>query len=200
MTSDSRLDPAWNNYLLTRDCLRIAQRVAKRGDARLFRGTLLEGKAKIAAHIEESHRTSDEFVIVALWAEFERFLIIYLQGLSQIIGGEKPQKLTAALQQQVGEEIERWRLDDVLDLFKTIVDGQRIGEAKNVKKFRDWVAHKNPNKPPPAKIDPRTAYQLLAAIIADIEKKTSKTQRTRRRRASGPSSGRRVPDVTTESP
>jgi hypothetical protein len=162
------LDPAWNNYLLTRDCLRVAQRVARSRDTRMLAGTRLQAKRNLASAIEASQEKSDEFVIVALWAEFERFLITYLQERSRAIGKRRPRALGSALQKAVEDEIEGWRLDDVLDLFKVIVGGQRMGDAKNVKKFRDWVAHKNPKKPPPAKIDPQTAYTLLSAIIADI--------------------------------
>jgi hypothetical protein len=168
MPSKNGLDPAWNNYLLTRDCLRVAQRVAKSRDTRLLTGTRLQGERDPASAIEASQGRSDEFVIVALWAEFERFLITYLQERSRAIANRRPKALSSALQRLLEDEIEGWRLDDILDVFKVIVGGQRMGDAKNVKKFRDWVAHKNPKKPPPAKIDPQTAYTLLSGIIADI--------------------------------
>ena len=45
-----------------------------------------------------------------------------------------------------------------------------LAYERDLCKFRDWVAHKNPKRPPPAKIDPRTAYTLLTAIIDDIRK------------------------------
>ena len=134
----------------------------------MLAGTLLQAKRNLASAIEASQERSDELVIVALWAEFERFLITYLQDRSRAIGKRRPKALGSALQQFVENEIERWRLKDVLDLFKEIVGGQRMGDAKDVKRFRDWVAHKNPKKPPPRKIDPQTAYTLLSAIITDI--------------------------------
>jgi len=136
----------------------------------MLAGTGFAGREKdrIESPIEESRTRTDEFVVIALWAEFERFLIGYLQERSRIIANRRPKKLTLPLQEQVEDAIEGWRLDDILDLFKPIVGGDRIGDAKNVKKFRDWVAHKNPKKPPPAKIDPRTAYTLLNRIIDEI--------------------------------
>jgi hypothetical protein len=61
------------------------------------------------------------------------------------------------------------RLDDSLDILKGIVDPARIGQAKQVKQFRDWVAHKNPRNIPPA-VDPATAYQLLSELIVAMER------------------------------
>ncbi len=61
-------------------------------------------------------------------------------------------------------------MDDVLDLFKPLVDPDQIGIAKQIKDYRDWIAHRNPNQPPPAQTEPRTANSVLAAIIEAIER------------------------------
>jgi hypothetical protein len=172
MSSNNPLEPAWTAYLVTRDCLRIARRALSRRERALFSKTALLSPQKAGAEslIEESRIKSDEFVIVALWAEFERFLIAYLQDKSKAVARQRPKKLSFALQGHLEEQIERWQIDDILNLFKTVIDPTRIGQAKQVKQFRDWVAHKNPRKGEPAKIDPQTAYVLLSGIIAEIQK------------------------------
>jgi len=52
----------------------------------------------------------------------------------------------------VYQEIDYWKPEDILDLLKHSLfkgDEQQIGRAKEVLKYRDWVAHgKNPNKMP----------------------------------------------------
>jgi hypothetical protein len=60
-------------------------------------------------------------------------------------------------------------LDDLLDLFKSLVEVDKIGVAKQIKDYRDWIAHRNPKRLPPAQTEPRTAYSVLAAIIDAIE-------------------------------
>ncbi|MCX7113641.1 MAG: hypothetical protein NTX45_26865 [Proteobacteria bacterium] len=43
------------------------------------------------------------------------------------------------------------------------------GQAKGIKKYRDWVAHRNPRKPTPARVDPQTARELLKIIAAALD-------------------------------
>lgn len=166
------LEPVWTAYLVTRDCFRVTRRALLRRDPGVFSGTSLLSPHDAAAaesRIEESRARADEFVIVALWAEFERYLIAYLQDKGSAVAQQDPQNLSAALQGHLEEQIERWQIEDILDLFKTVVDSDRIGQAKQVKQFRDWVAHKNPRKGTPTKVAPQTAYVLLSGIIADIQ-------------------------------
>jgi hypothetical protein len=64
--------------------------------------------------------------------------------------------------------MERWKIDEVLDLFKGAVAGNLIGFAKKVKQRRDWVAHRNPTKAEPDRVDSRTTYALLAESMQAI--------------------------------
>ncbi len=70
---------------------------------------------------------------------------------------------------KVENEMEYWKSDDVLDLFKSVVNSDLIGNAKQVKKYRDWIAHKNPKKGPPSNVPPQTAYRILSEIITVVE-------------------------------
>ena len=65
---------------------------------------------------------------------------------------------------KVEPEIERWRTTDLLDLLKGTADADLIGRAKQVKEYRDWVAHRNPARPPSARVDPETAFTVLASL------------------------------------
>ena len=84
------------------------------------------------------------------------------------MGDQEPRELCAAFQEYLEEQVERWQIDDILDLFKSVIDSSRIGQAKQVKRFRDWVTHKNPRKGTPTKVDPQTTYVLLSGIIDDV--------------------------------
>ena len=44
-----------------------------------------------------------------------------------------------------------------------------LGHAKQIKQFRDWVVHRNPNKPAPSKTDPATAYRVFKDIITQVK-------------------------------
>jgi hypothetical protein len=64
--------------------------------------------------------------------------------------------------------MEYWKTGDVLDIFKGIVDPNLIGNAKQIKDYRDWVAHRNPRRPSPTKTDPASAYTVLQQILQRV--------------------------------
>lgn len=168
-SGSSPLKPVWDACLVTRDCFHITRRALTRADAAVFSGTSLSPQDSAAESlIEQSRERADEFVIVALWAEFERYLIVYLQDRGAIVGDQEPRELADSLREHLEAQIERWPIDIILDLFKSVVGGERIGQAKQVKRFRDWVAHKNPRRGAPTKMDPQTTYIFLSGIINDI--------------------------------
>lgn len=72
------------------------------------------------------------------------------------------------VQQKVEDSIEYWKIGEVLDLYKVLVPADLIGQAKQVKRYRDWVAHKNPKKPSPAKITAELAYEVLASVLQQL--------------------------------
>ncbi len=69
---------------------------------------------------------------------------------------------------KVEPEIERWRASDLLDLLKGTADEDPIMRAEQVKQYRDWVAHRNPAKPPSARVDAKTAFTVLESLLAAL--------------------------------
>jgi hypothetical protein len=65
--------------------------------------------------------------------------------------------------------VEYWRAEHILDIFKKNIDGALIGDAKKIKKYRDWVAHRNPRKPPPEDVTPEFACRILSEILMRVE-------------------------------
>ena len=167
MSSDRPLDPNWRAYEIGRDCFKIAKRAVSRQNLEFLNKTdfasvsIRDG----AEWIETSRQVSDDLTIVSLWATFERHLVQYLQTKSQKLREVEPRELGERFRDRLHEEIERWRPDDILDLFKGQVDSNLIGQAKQIKDYRDWIAHKNPRRSPPAKIEPSRAHIVLSQII-----------------------------------
>ncbi len=155
-----------------RDCLKVARRAVEAESVELLDSTAFIGTSKEQAQnwIDEARQSAEDLAIVALWAWFERYLIEYAQIRAGTVATATPTPFAEELSAKVEREIERWRLDDVLDLFKSLVEAGQIGIAKQIKDYRDWVAHRNPERLPPAQTEPRTAYSVLAAIIDAIER------------------------------
>jgi len=112
-------------------------------------------------------RSLDDATVINLWVIFERFLVDHVTS-SLLQRTDLPESFANRLREKAGREVERWRIEDLLDLYKGWVVSDRLGTAKQVKSYRDWVAHRNPRKPPSAKIRPETAYQELAWIVRSV--------------------------------
>jgi len=70
---------------------------------------------------------------------------------------------------KVADDIEYWQIDKALDLMKPLVGRDDVGLARQIKQYRDWVAHRNPRKKTPAKIDPESAEAILTRLAAALE-------------------------------
>ncbi|MGH8014026.1 MAG: hypothetical protein ACREQ4_16170, partial [Candidatus Binataceae bacterium] len=127
-----------------------------------------ESRQQAAKWIEDARQTVDDLMVVGLWAWFERYLIEFIQSRTSAIASSIPQSFGSQLRNKMREEIEHWRLDDILNLFKTLIDASQIGIAKQIKDYRDWIAHRNPNRPPPAQTEPTSVYALLSAMIKAV--------------------------------
>ncbi len=171
MSSANILEPVWDSYLTTSDCLKVASRSLEKGEFHLMSKTKFVSSPVDAAKqmIKESQTSIDNFVIVSLWAVFERKLLEYVQAEGRKLLQNIPSKFNAQIHKKVENEMEYWRTDDILDLFKTVVSTELIGNAKQVKKYRDWIAHKNPKKGLPPNVPPQTAYRILSDIIEAVE-------------------------------
>lgn len=171
MKSANVLDPVWESYLIAVDCLKVAYRSIEKNELHLMNRTRFVGSAVDEARtmIKSSRETIDDSVIVSLWAIFERNIMEYLQLEARKILGKTPTAFNAEVHQKIENEMEYWKSEEILDLFKPIVDPALIGNAKQIKKYRDWIAHKNPKKGPPSNVPPQTAYRILSDIIATIE-------------------------------
>jgi len=171
MNSTNILDPIWESYLTTIDCLKVASRSIENNELHLMSKTRFVSspidKAKVM--ISDSREKADDFVIVSLWAIFERKLLENVQVEGRKLLQKTPTTFNTQVHQKVENEMEYWKSDDVLDLFKSVVNSNLIGNAKQVKKYRDWIAHKNPKKGPPSNVPPQTAYRILSDIISIVE-------------------------------
>jgi hypothetical protein len=81
MNSANILGPIWESYLTTVDCLKVASRSIEKNELHLMNRTKFVGSAIDDAKvmISDSRANADDFVIVSLWAIFERKLLEYLQ-------------------------------------------------------------------------------------------------------------------------
>ena len=170
MRADNQLEQIWQTYRTIMDCLKIAKKTIKKGELQLLTETRFAGSAskQSAVWLQDSQIASSDFVILNLWVTFERIVIGYVQDKGTKIREQHPTWFSHSLYDKYENEVERWKIEDILDLFKEGIDGNLIGDAKNVRKYRNWIAHKNPKKPV-IPVTPEFAYRILSELVKSIE-------------------------------
>jgi hypothetical protein len=172
MKSDTLLDfdSMWQTYQVTCDCLKVAQRSVSK-DRRLLSKTQLitMSEEQSGEWISKSRSDSDDYIILSLWAVFERIMIGYLQEQGKKILDDPPSNFNKKVYDKIEFEIERWRITDILDIFKGPIDSHLIGRVKQIKEYRDWIAHRNMKKGTPSNVPPQTAYKILSEMLVELK-------------------------------
>lgn len=171
MRGRKSIDEIWLSYQVALDSLRIATRSIDRNHIELLKNTNFLGSTIPEARtlIDDSRSNANEYVILSMWAVFERKLFHWLHSESQKILDLNPSEFNTQVHQKIESDLEFWRIDEILDIFKSVVNPDLIGQAKQIKKYRDWVAHRNPKKPPPTNVLPITAYKVLSEILNELD-------------------------------
>jgi hypothetical protein len=161
------LDDIVSRYELEKDLIKIASRAVRAADAALLADTRFIGRAASSAEADlDSLRTRlDEMTVVALWIEFERFVVGHIMGTMTIAAAGAPSSFALRLEERIQRAVEFTRFDDLLDVYKDWVDSNDIGNIKQIKQYRDWISHRNPKKKRPAAISTGPAKALLARAM-----------------------------------
>ncbi|MCX7044975.1 MAG: hypothetical protein NTX50_05735 [Candidatus Sumerlaeota bacterium] len=121
--------------------------------------------------IEEGYEMLDQaeerlklLIAFSLFASFERTLRDHLANnlLPLQSATTTPAQLAQALYQFLVKGSDRWRMDDVEELFAPPALAQDIANAKGIRNFRQDVAH---GKNPSAAVPPKTAYDQLSQFL-----------------------------------
>jgi len=110
----------------------------------------------------------DDLVVLALFAGFEAWL---LQEISEVLCA-KGEPITAFSQEVFAyarSALQRESLAKLLDVYKTIMPAKTVDQVKEIKRYRDWVAH-GKRKPRPLAITPKEAYERLNEFITQTQK------------------------------
>jgi hypothetical protein len=170
MTSSNPLSPVYDAFEVARDCFKVARRTVDSQIEDLIHRTQFVGATPEAAAsaLDGAEQQAFDLAILALWSTFERHVIAHLQTGSELLSKGHPEQYSVKLTNKFENEVEFWKIDDILDLFKAEVDPALIGRAKQIKRYRDWIAHRNPKRATPTKATPETAFTVLTAVIDQI--------------------------------
>jgi hypothetical protein len=170
MSFDNPLDSIYKAFSVASDCFKVATRTVQSQHEELIRRTQFIGATKHEANaaLEDAAKQAADLAILALFATFERFVIEHLQTANRLLAAGYPRQYSTKLAEKFEKDVEYWKFVETLDLFKGEVDGRLIGQVKQIKQYRDWIAHQNPNKAPPTQATPETAFDVLTKMIEQI--------------------------------
>jgi len=172
MSSSNPLEPVYKAYVVSSDCFKVTQRAVGQQRAEFVQRTQFHGTSRedAEAAITNATKQASDLVILALFATFERFVIEHLQETAhQLLGNGHPPEYAKRLAEKFETAVEYWKFEEVLDLFKDEIDPVLIGDAKHIKNYRDWIAHRNTRRLIPSAPEPRAAFDILTAIIKQIQ-------------------------------
>lgn len=172
MTSNNPLTAVHITYLTTRDGLSIAERTIRARQEALTSSTRFAGISVAQAEraIERARSQVKEHAVLALFVVFERFVVEHVRRANQWLAAGYPREYAKRMSKKFGDEVEYWRFAELLDLFKSDVSVHVIGEIKQMKHYRDWIAHRNPAKSSASRIEPDLAFEVLSDAISAIQK------------------------------
>lgn len=172
MSAPDAIGEIWRTYQVTVDCLEVALDDIKLGRIDSLQGTgFMDTPIDVVRRdIRASRETLNDHTILSMWAVFEREMVAMLESETRNMLNESPHYSTfnKALLDKIEAGIEYWRADEMIDLFKPALPIELIGYSKQIKRYRDWVAHRNPKKPSPAKVPPEFAYKVLAEVLKQM--------------------------------
>jgi hypothetical protein len=183
MSFDNPLDPVYRSFSIASDCFRVVARTVQMQHEELIGRTHFARVAPEEASpaLEGAARQAADLAVLALFASFERFVIAHLQAASHLLAAGYPQQYATRLADKFTDEVEYWRFGEILNLFKAEVDPHLIGQVKQIKRYRDRIAHKQPRQ---AKRDAGHAREDIR--YPDHDDRTDSTgPRTARRQRDG---------------
>ncbi len=154
-------------YEYLKDSIKVTRRTIIKSKGNLHNRTVFFAE-KPDSTLKKMNFVEDEIediIILSLFASFERELRISIQTIFENnftkISNTHKKICSIAI-----KDIERWPVNDMVDLLDDIVDVNLRGRVKQIYEYRNWVAHgKNINKVPSIKTDPRTVYTVLSDFI-----------------------------------
>ncbi len=170
-------DEIWDDYLFQRKTLKLFRlnvKLALKGtvglSASLLRQSDLQGFTMLNAQetAKKAEQALADSTVLSLWIVFERCLTAHLQGFITLSASTR---LTEMMNVHIQEDIERWKMSEKLDMTESLLNAHShpnlVGNLKQIKNYRDWVAHRNPNIKP-TNISPEDAYQYLREALQVI--------------------------------
>lgn len=165
------LDPIWDAHLTARAALKVVRRcitVSGIDRAKAFSNTRFDGLSdqQCIDLLDPARTEVDDSAVLSLYATFEaRMRDHVVQQSRHLHAAQQPTPaFGVALAASFSEYCDRYRMDDLADLFVAAVGQPLIAQVGNIRTYRHWLAHGRRGAQPPT-VSPSFAYQTLTAFL-----------------------------------
>jgi len=160
------LDEVLQWYLADLDCQKSVALLIKKSPSSLPLTSLFAGKTESEARqlIDAARTELEDLTILSLFAVFEASVVDHLVANTTRIKSLTSDVFSAKVCEYAFEKPERWKLEDILDFFKSTIPSDIVGNVKQIYQYRNWVAH-GKTRPKPISLDPRTAHTRLSDFL-----------------------------------
>jgi len=167
------LDPIWDAYQTARNALKVVRRcliVAEIGRAKALSNTRFYALTdqQCLDLLDQAEAESDNSVVLALYATFEAGLRDHAAQQAALLHAAKQPSpgFGVALADTFSEYCARSRMDNLTDLFASVVAQATLAAVGNIRTYRHWLAHGRSGKQPPT-VAPLDAFQTLTTFLQD---------------------------------
>jgi hypothetical protein len=176
--ASSQLEDVWRWYRLCRDAFRAAGTAVERGLHFVPDGSelSLETASSAVSRLKHAQDELDDLVILALFAVFEREAIAAIEDVRDSATTFLQDRVERELVSEALSDVEEWRLVELLDVFKGVVEPATVGLVKQVKRTRDWVAHGKKGARP-LNLNPGDAHARLRRFLEELNSARAEVDR-----------------------
>lgn len=165
------LDPIWASYLTTMEALKVVRRCVLLGEPhrdRPFRNTSFHKQQTrpLAKRLKEAEAQVRDLVVLSLYAAFEARLRDHVARraglLRRVVRPDR--EFGEVLTEEFSKYFGSSRFGGLLELFSHAVGSDLMKGAKDIRKFRHWLAHgrRGPSVP---SVTPLAAYRSLTEFL-----------------------------------
>lgn len=122
----------------------------------------LQGKSirEVRQIITDSQSELSDFIIVALWSQFESALLDHIDRHRNLIVQSELDPFKRRVLDFRLLKSGYWTFDDTLNLYKSFINPSTVGSIKEIYDYRNWIAH-GKKKVQPKIWTPDAAFKLL---------------------------------------
>lgn len=161
--------PVWN-------WKRVSQKALDELEASLRRRLEEQEDSEVRGELEQLRPCREElenFTMLSLWAVFEETLNTWLAQRTHWAGASSTQE-DKKIREGLLRRVQYWSIAEKIDALKSVLGSDIATDLHDLRRWRDWVAHRKTG-PRPQAVDIDMAQDLLIAVLTSLESRPNGT-------------------------